>query len=271
MRLYAFGMLFAAVVTLGIAFAPWLWLIAVLALLRAIPTALARPLLFAHLARVVPSGHQTGVFGLFPTVGNVGGLIFPLAAASVVGYGIWAAFAIGALGYGASFLRRRPPRPGHGERPSPRALSQKERGRSLVLAPPRSIPLPQPLPEGEPQAGAAWSGPAGACYARRRRRGGDLCPSSITRSFAPCPRPSTRRPARRPEHAQIVVDHQVGANLKGHDSHGVVLLPTYVNRIDRGHIMPAAARRSSARRRPRSRSTATGASGRSSRSSRWSA
>jgi uncharacterized oxidoreductase len=43
-----------------------------------------------------------------------------------------------------------------------------------------------------------------------------------------------------PEHARIVVEHQVGANLKGHDSHGVVLLPTYVNRIDRGHIMPAA-------------------------------
>jgi len=42
------------------------------------------------------------------------------------------------------------------------------------------------------------------------------------------------------EHAQIVVRHQVDANLKGHDSHGVMLLPTYVNRIDRGHIMPAA-------------------------------
>lgn len=42
------------------------------------------------------------------------------------------------------------------------------------------------------------------------------------------------------DHATIVVNHQVGANLKGHDSHGVVLLPTYVNRIDRGHIMPTA-------------------------------
>src|ERR1041384_3867183 len=42
------------------------------------------------------------------------------------------------------------------------------------------------------------------------------------------------------EHAQIVATHQVGANLVGHDSHGVVLLPTYINRIDRGHIMPAA-------------------------------
>jgi uncharacterized oxidoreductase len=43
-----------------------------------------------------------------------------------------------------------------------------------------------------------------------------------------------------PEHARIVAAHQVGANLSGHDSHGVVLLPTYVERIDRGHIMPTA-------------------------------
>jgi LDH2 family malate/lactate/ureidoglycolate dehydrogenase len=43
-----------------------------------------------------------------------------------------------------------------------------------------------------------------------------------------------------PEHARIVGAHQVGANLVGHDSHGVVLLPTYLDRIDRGHIVPAA-------------------------------
>jgi len=43
-----------------------------------------------------------------------------------------------------------------------------------------------------------------------------------------------------PEHARIVVAHQVGANLAGHDSHGVILLPTYLDRIDRGHIMPTA-------------------------------
>ena len=42
------------------------------------------------------------------------------------------------------------------------------------------------------------------------------------------------------EHAETVARHQVGANLVGHDSHGIVLLPTYINRIDRGHIMPAA-------------------------------
>src|SRR5262249_2126941 len=43
-----------------------------------------------------------------------------------------------------------------------------------------------------------------------------------------------------PEHAQIVATHQVGANLVGHDSHGVVLLPTYIDRIGRGHIVPVA-------------------------------
>ena len=103
-RLYTFGMLFGAILALGIAFSPWLWLVALFALLRGIPTALARPLLIAHLARVVPRSYQTGVFGLFPTVGNVGGLIFPLLAAGVVGSGLWTAFAIGSLGYAASVV-----------------------------------------------------------------------------------------------------------------------------------------------------------------------
>src|SRR5439155_6136229 len=43
-----------------------------------------------------------------------------------------------------------------------------------------------------------------------------------------------------PDHAQIVATHQAGANLVGHDSHGVVLLPTYIDRIGRGHIVPVA-------------------------------
>lgn len=103
-RLYTLGMLFGAIVTIGIMVSPWLWLIAVFALLRGIPTALARPLLVAHLARVVPRGHLTGIFGLFPTVGNTGGLIFPLLAAGVVSSGLWTAFAIGALGYAASVV-----------------------------------------------------------------------------------------------------------------------------------------------------------------------
>src|SRR5688572_14874024 len=103
-------MLFGAIVTIGIMVSPWLWLLAIFALLRGIPTALARPLLIAHLARVVPRSHQTGVFGLFPTVGNVGGLVFPLLAAGVVGSRPWTAFAIGPLGYAASVVAGVKPR-----------------------------------------------------------------------------------------------------------------------------------------------------------------
>lgn len=42
------------------------------------------------------------------------------------------------------------------------------------------------------------------------------------------------------DEAQTVMEHLVGANLAGHDSHGVILLPTYINRIKRGHIVPGA-------------------------------
>lgn len=34
--------------------------------------------------------------------------------------------------------------------------------------------------------------------------------------------------------------HLVGANLAGHDSHGVIQVPTYVNRIKLGQIVPGA-------------------------------
>jgi len=42
------------------------------------------------------------------------------------------------------------------------------------------------------------------------------------------------------EEAQIVVEHLVGANLAGHDSHGMILLPTYIARMKRGDIVPGA-------------------------------
>lgn len=42
------------------------------------------------------------------------------------------------------------------------------------------------------------------------------------------------------EEAQIIMEHLVGANLAGHDSHGIILLPTYINRVKRGHIIPGA-------------------------------
>lgn len=42
------------------------------------------------------------------------------------------------------------------------------------------------------------------------------------------------------EETEIVRRHMIGANLVGHDSHGVILLPTYMDRIKRGHIVPGA-------------------------------
>ncbi len=43
------------------------------------------------------------------------------------------------------------------------------------------------------------------------------------------------------DEAEIVASHLVKANLVGHDSHGIIQTPTYVDRIDAGHIVPGAA------------------------------
>ena len=42
------------------------------------------------------------------------------------------------------------------------------------------------------------------------------------------------------EEAQLVAERCVRANLVGHDSHGVIQIPTYVERIGLGHIVPGA-------------------------------
>ena len=42
------------------------------------------------------------------------------------------------------------------------------------------------------------------------------------------------------EEASIVARHAVGANLAGHDSHGIIQIPTYIDRIKQGHIVPGA-------------------------------
>src|SRR6476469_1267234 len=42
------------------------------------------------------------------------------------------------------------------------------------------------------------------------------------------------------EEATLVMRHIVGANLVGHDSHGVIQIPTYIERIKVGHIVPGA-------------------------------
>lgn len=40
--------------------------------------------------------------------------------------------------------------------------------------------------------------------------------------------------------ASTVARLSVAANLAGHDSHGVIQIPTYIDRIDQGHIVPGA-------------------------------
>ena len=42
------------------------------------------------------------------------------------------------------------------------------------------------------------------------------------------------------EEAEIVMRHCVDANLAGHDSHGIIQIPTYIDRIRVGHIVPGA-------------------------------
>lgn len=43
-----------------------------------------------------------------------------------------------------------------------------------------------------------------------------------------------------PEEASVVARHSVAANLAGHDSHGVIQIPIYIDRIAKGHIVPGA-------------------------------
>ena len=42
------------------------------------------------------------------------------------------------------------------------------------------------------------------------------------------------------EEARLVAEGVVLANLTGHDSHGVIAIPTYIDRIEKGHIVPGA-------------------------------
>jgi LDH2 family malate/lactate/ureidoglycolate dehydrogenase len=44
-----------------------------------------------------------------------------------------------------------------------------------------------------------------------------------------------------PESARTVADSLINANLAGHDSHGVLRLPAYLNGVRQGHLNPAAA------------------------------
>ena len=42
------------------------------------------------------------------------------------------------------------------------------------------------------------------------------------------------------EESEIIARHCIDANLVGHDSHGIIQIPTYIDRVERGHIVPGA-------------------------------
>jgi uncharacterized oxidoreductase len=42
------------------------------------------------------------------------------------------------------------------------------------------------------------------------------------------------------EEATIIARYNIGANLVGHDSHGIILIPQYIDRVKAGHIVPQA-------------------------------
>ena len=42
------------------------------------------------------------------------------------------------------------------------------------------------------------------------------------------------------DEAAVVARYNIGANLVGHDSHGIILIPTYIDRVKAGHIVPQA-------------------------------
>lgn len=43
------------------------------------------------------------------------------------------------------------------------------------------------------------------------------------------------------EEAEIISRHSIDSNLAGHDSHGIIQIPTYIGRVEQGHIVPGAA------------------------------
>ena len=99
--LYWRAMLFATLLTIGMALSPSLWLLGLLAALRSLPVACSGTVLYAHATRILPAAEQTGVLALTPVPRNLAQLVFPLIAA------LTAAVAPGAaLDHRRSQLRR---------------------------------------------------------------------------------------------------------------------------------------------------------------------
>lgn len=102
--IYTRAMFATTLLTAGLAIAPSIWPVAILAILRSAPVAFGNTVLHAHNARTLPPAHQTAVLGMSPMPRNLGALLFPFLAATAAGLAPGAPLAIGALGYAASWL-----------------------------------------------------------------------------------------------------------------------------------------------------------------------
>jgi MFS family permease len=95
-RVYWPMMAAAAACTVGIALAPWLWLVTVFAWLRAVPQAMNNVALYTHLTRSVDRADLATVMGFTPFPRNIAAFSLPLIASlfAVFGTGgalLWAA------------------------------------------------------------------------------------------------------------------------------------------------------------------------------------
>lgn len=90
--------------TAGLAVAPSIELLAVLAIPRSIPVAFSNTVLHAHNVTVLPPAERTAILSLSPVPRRFGALIFPLLAAASAVLGPGGPLAVGAVGFAASWL-----------------------------------------------------------------------------------------------------------------------------------------------------------------------
>ncbi len=95
-------MLLGAAAILGTAVFTQLWVIGVLACVRAIPLAAANTITVAHLTRVLPQVNQTVILSLTPLPRNVATFALPILAAGIAPFGVGLALVVGSLAYAAS-------------------------------------------------------------------------------------------------------------------------------------------------------------------------
>src|SRR5690242_16695741 len=93
-----------------------------------------------------------------------------------------------------------------------------------------------PTPISHPGSAALSLG-AGSCT-RRPAREGPAMPTIAAPRLRELALTIVRAVGSREEEARDVADHLAGANLSGHDSHGIGMLPDYVRRLHAGLVVP---------------------------------